>query len=532
MMKPQYLLVLLTLSTVFTSCSKSELTDRERNELRGDVKEVLTVSFDIPVPLSKNPTVDYAIPNLRPSDSGSRLMRFDRDGRLSEQRDYFLEYHGFRYDSYSPEGRHGLSFYENEKGTQLWKTVYDEYGYPIEDVVNVNESDYDPLLNLLSLGLYNAISKAMDGPAEYRGGKMEISVDEQGRVVKADNGRHRYEYTYDDHGRVLTRRKSEYSHQRWKTNDSENNTYDATGLLRQTVGRRSGDSIQVFYEYDASNRCVKEEEFKIRDDSACFQRRSTYAYHGDDPVAETEDRVYHTGTEYHYRYLSYIAPDGDTVLRVQLNKDRLCDISAQSFEKRSRYIRNHNFSCKMDAELYQRDEKGRYMAILNEKDSVVSRYEYDAEGNATFSRDSVYSIYGFIKTRKTIDSYGRNIFTEVRLPDNRLFYTVNVAYDGEDRRNYVARSHFDIAINGMVYDEVSYVENGHMVRQQTVEKGDTVTTEYIYNIHNDDSIRITSGAVKETCDYEYDAHGNWTRRNTYNAEGRYTKVDFRFIQYY
>jgi hypothetical protein len=71
-----------------------------------------------------------------------------------------------------------------------------------------------------------------------------------------------------------------------------------------------------------------------------------------------------------------------------------------------------------------------------------------------------------------------------------------------------------------------------MVRQQTVEKGDTVTTEYIYNIHNDDSIRITSGAVKETCDYEYDAHGNWTRRNTYNAEGRYSKVDFRFIQYY
>ena len=523
------IIFLLVVCAIATSCSKTQLTDRERKELRGDVKEVLTISFDIRVPLSKNPNADYTIPNLHLAQSGSNLMRFDREGRLASQREYLLKPDGFRYESYTAQGLRRLTLREGENGDIVWKTQFDEYGFPIEDMVDTNSSADNLFLFYLTFGL----SSLLDGPPEYHGGKMSVTTDSEGRVLTADNGLHRHNYTYDAAGRVATKRTDEYSYGKWRIMESLAYTYDAAGLLRQKDGTEQGDSIRVICEYDADSRLIAEEKYKIKADTAEFYSRNSYTYEGNGTAPAIEENFY---GDISYKYFNnyYIAPNGDTILTVQRTAtDKLFSIETQSFEKGARYRRSLFFKADMNAEEHQRDSKGRDIAYLNEKDSTVVSISYDAEGNAQLHRDSIYSIYGQLNVSQNLDRFGRTVSYQAwKTQDNSLFYTIETGYEGEGNRNYVAHSHYDIAAYQNTYDEINRVEDGHLMQNLFIQNGDTITTDYLYNSQNDDSVHVKDGKIDTVYDYEYDNHGNWTRRNTYDAEGHYIQVDFRFIQYY
>ncbi len=530
-MKPYSLLVLLAVGLSVASCSKSNLSDREKKELRGNVKEVLTVSFDIRVPLKKNPDADYTLANLHPSASGSNLMRFDCDGRFTDRRDYFMDPDGFWYESYQANGAKSLRYRMEENGKIILQTNYDEYGYPIDEMVNTNGEEEDFLFNLLTLGLWSVFSD----PPEYHGGKMEVVTDDNGHVVSADNGLHRYDYTYDAAGRILTRRYQNYKSGTWRVGESTRNTYSADGLLLRSEGTESGDSIHLVYEYDTSGRMTQTERYKFRNDTAHLVKRTTCMYGDNGTAPAAEDIIYENGSTFHYSYKYRLDAKGDTVLIATLyNDDDLGTLKVQNFENGARYIRTHLFkSRKMNAELHERDKKGRDIAYRNEKDSVVARFEYDADGFGTVSRDNVNTMYGLLNITETRDTYGRTTHYETRkTEDDTPFYSIAITYEGEGNRDYVSRAHFDVTAYGNSYDNVSTISDGHLVQSLYIQNGDTVLTDYIYNHQNDDSVHVSNGEVEETYDYEYDSYGNWTRRNTYDAQGYCKKVEFRSLQYY
>jgi len=417
------------------------------------------------------------------ASNNKTLYQYDNNGNLVKQADRNDIITEFKYD-----GLNRLVEKENSKdgSKTAVKISYDLLGdtQKISDASGETLFDYDVLGRLMFTNYQNGIKKYYEYDSSDRvtnfkvmqGGmesiNLEYEYDKVGRLAYVNEGGKKYNYQFDDAGRLL---------------EEENKV---TGL-------------KSFYTYYPSGQ-LKNLNHYIAD-----ELNNSFSYTYDMKGNEIEKDENGTITKYHYDALGRLKT-------AELPGDRLQDYEYDNLSNRAKLVEIDGNYIKETAYVYDKDSR----LILSETkagdDLTEQRFEYDPQGNLGKSIET-FKYNGNLTAEKELEYQynGYNQLAMVQDPEEKIYeYT----YDWQGLRTKKAFG--DEVINFINEGGNTIIETDRdmqitarnirgiklIYRETDVASSDSTYLGYIHNGHGD-IIGLTNENGNIVKDYAYDPFG-------------------------